>query len=209
MSATPVRRADDDTQPIPVIPARGRHAAPRSGRSFLGWMGLLGREALVVLLVAVAALILIRVLPGQLAYVADDAMEPTLTSGDRVIVSSLTAPGAGDVVLVRAPETWATPGGLAVVRVAAVAGQRVACCDEAGRITVDGLPVDEPYLTGATDQVEFDVTVPDGRIFVLADRREAARDSRAMIDETAGALPLDDVVGRVVFVVWPPRGQLD
>ncbi len=208
MSATPVRRADDDTQPIPVIPARGRHAAPRSGRSFLGWVGLLGREALVVVLVAVAALILIRVLPGQIAYVADDAMEPTLISGDRVIVSSLTAPDAGDVVLVRAPEAWATPGGLAVVRVAAVAGQRVACCDEAGRITVDGVPVDEPYLAGATDQVEFDVTVPDGRIFVLADRREAARDSRAMIDEAGGALPMDDVVGRVVFVVWPPRGQL-
>ena len=209
MTAGPVvRRADDDTQPIPVVASRGRHAAPRPKRSAGAWALIAAREAGIVLGLAVSALLLLRLLAGQVAYVADDAMEPTVSSGDRVIITPWGQPRQGEVVLVRSPAAWGSPDGTAVVRVVAVGGQRVTCCDGDGRVRVDGTPLDEPYVAGPTDQVEFDVTVPDGRIFVLADRRTTARDSRAILDERSGSLALDDVLGRVVVVAWPPRGPV-
>lgn len=166
------------------------------------------REAVIVLAVVAVIVVAARLLLGQVAYVADDAMEPTLSAGDRVVVTTWGTPSAGDVVLVRSPQTWGSATGTAVARIIAVEGQRVACCDEAGRVTVDGQDLDEAYLMGPTDQMEFDVTVPAGRVFVLADRRDTARDSRATLDIDGGSLPSEDVLGRVVLVAWPPRGPV-
>jgi signal peptidase I len=67
----------------------------------------------------------------------------------------------------------------------------------------------EPYVAGATDQVEFDTVVPSGRVFVLVDDRATARDSRALLDTQGGTLAVDDVLGRVVLVAWPPRGSVN
>jgi signal peptidase I len=202
-----VRRPDDDTQPIPVV--RGRHAAPRPKRSPGQWAVVIAREAGIVAAIVVALVIVARLVIGQVAYVADDAMEPTLSAGERVVVTAWGQPGPGDIVLVRSPEGWAATAETAVSRIIAVGGQRVACCDDAGRITVDGTPLDEPYVAGATDQLEFDVVVPDGRVFVLADNRATARDSRALLDTEGGTLPVDDVLGRVTLVAWPPRGLVN
>lgn len=207
MTAPSVRRPDDDTQPIPVV--RGRHAAPRPRRSPGQWAVLVAREVGIVAAIVVALAIVARLVIGQVAYVADDAMEPSLSAGDRVIVTTWGQPGPGEVVLVRSPEGWAATAETAVSRVIAVGGQRVACCDDAGRITVDGDPLDEPYVAGATDQLDFDVVVPDGRVFVLADDRSTARDSRALLDTEGGTLPVDDVLGRVILVAWPPRGPVN
>lgn len=207
MTVPSVRRPDDDTQPIPVV--RGRHAAPRPKRSPGQWAVLIAREAGIVAAIVVALVIVARLVIGQVAYIADDAMEPTLSAGERVIVTTWGQPGPGDIVIVRSPEGWAATAATAVSRIIAVGGQRVACCDDAGRITVDGAPLDEPYVAGATDQLDFDVVVPDGRVFVLADNRATARDSRALLDTEGGTLPVDDVLGRVTLVAWPPRGPVN
>lgn len=206
MTVPSVRRPDEDTQPIPVV--RGRHAAPRPKRSAGQWAVRVAREAGIVAAIVVAFLIIARLVVGQVAHVADDAMEPTLSAGDRVVVTAWGEPASGDVVMVRTPEGWATPSDTSVARIIAVGGQRVLCCDGAGRITIDGAPLDEPYVAGATDQVDFDVTVPKGRVFVLADDRATARDSRALLDTGDGTLAADDVLGRVVLVAWPPRGPV-
>ena len=206
MTVPSVRRPDEDTQPIPVV--RGRHAAPRPKRSAGQWAVRVAREAGIVAAIVVAFLIIARLVVGQVAHVADDAMEPTLSAGDRVVVTAWGEPASGDVVMVRTPEGWATPSDTSVARIIAVGGQRVVCCDGAGRITIDGAPLDEPYVAGATDQVDFDVTVPKGRVFVLADDRATARDSRALLGTGDGTLAADDVLGRVVLVVWPPRGPV-
>lgn len=123
--------------------------------------------------IVVALVIVARLVLGQVAYVADDAMEPTLRAGERVLVSGWGEPQSGDVVLLQAPEGWQLPADTAFARLIAQAGQRVACCDESGRITVDGAALEEPYLDGPTDQIPFDVIVPAGRAFVLADDRGA------------------------------------
>lgn len=206
MTVPSVRRPDEDTQPIPVV--RGRHAAPRPKRSAGQWAVRVAREAGIVAAIVVAFLIIARLVVGQVAHVADDAMEPTLSAGDRVVVTAWGEPASGDVVMVRTPEGWATPSDTSVARIIAVGGQRVVCCDGAGRITIDGAPLDEPYVAGASDQVDFDVTVPKGRVFVLADDRATARDSRALLGTGDGTLAADDVLGRVVLVAWPPRGPV-
>ena len=207
MSTPSLQRPDDDTQPIPVV--RGRHAAPRPKRSPQQWALVIAREAGIIAAIVVVIVIAVRLIVGQLAYVVDDAMEPTLVAGDRVVVTTWGDPGVGDVVLVRSPEGWATASDTSVVRIIATSGQRVACCDDSGRVTVDGVPLQESYVSGASDQVAFDTAVPPGRIFVLVDDRATARDSRALLDVEGGTLSTDDVLGRVVLVAWPPRGPLD
>ena len=197
-------RPQDDTQPIPVV--RGRHAAPKGRRTAGQWAVVIAREVGIVAAAVAVIVIAARLVLGQVAYVADDAMSPTLAPGERVLVSPWGMPAAGDVVLVRSPDAWGTLSSDAIARVIAVGGQRVACCDDAGSITLNGAPLTEPYVSGATDQVTFDVTVPEGRVFVLVDDRDAARDSRAILDVDQGTLAVADVRGRVIAVLVPPRG---
>jgi signal peptidase I len=90
-----------------------------------------------------------------------------------------------------------------VKRVIATGGDRIACCDDQGRIVLNGVPLNENYIVGPTDQVFFDVTIPDDGVFVMGDNRGDSRDSRFHLDVNNGAVPTDNVVGRVVIVVWP------
>ena len=93
-----------------------------------------------------------------------------------------------------------------VKRVIAVGGDRIRCCDAAGRIVLNGVPLDESsYIKpgAGTDQVRFDVTVPADAVFVMGDNRANSRDSRYHLDVDSGGVPLGNVVGKVVLVVWP------
>ena len=99
-----------------------------------------------------------------------------------------------------------------VKRVIATGGQTVECCDDENRVLVDGEPLDEPYvyLDGqdpATPNVVAafgPVTVPEGRMFVMGDHRNASADSRAHIDDQyQGTVPVDAVIGRAFVILWP------
>lgn len=100
------------------------------------------------------------------------------------------------------------PDTVFVKRVIGVAGDRVACCDTEGRITVNGVPIDESqylYPGDSASTVAFDVLVPEGTLWVMGDHRSASADSRAHLgDPGGGFVPVDQVLGKVFVIIWPP-----
>ena len=194
------------------------------------------RDLLVIVGTAVVLSLLIKTFLARSFFIPSSSMEQTLHVNDRVIVNQLVpAPmkvQRGDVVVFRDPGGWLNAGpnpeltplqralqfiGISpdtsndylIKRVIGVGGDRVQCCDTDGNLSVNGTPIDEPYVVipeGEHDAsgVDFDVTVPEGSLWVLGDNRYASRDSRYNQDQPShGFVPLDLVVGRAVIINWP------
>jgi len=196
-------------------------------------VGALLREVSIIVICALVLSALVRAFVLQAFYVPSASMEQTLLPSDRIVAAKLTTKISGvrrgEVVVFRDPGGWLplpTPGpggwegfvreaatfvGLLpsesgqdlVKRVIAVGGDRIACCDSQGRIVLNGVSLDEPYLNGATDQVRFDVTLPQDTVFVMGDNRGDSRDSRFHLEELNGGVPVDDVVGRAFLIAYP------
>jgi signal peptidase I len=194
------------------------------------------RDVAVIVLAAILISFLIKTFLVRSFYIPSPSMEDTLLVNDRILVNELV-PGVvgiehGDVVVFKDPGGWlppqqaAAPGpiewllevvGLTapdsndhlVKRVIGLPGDRVACCDDFGHLMVNGVSVNEPYITLsngtiAASAVEFDVVVPEGHLWVMGDNRNNSRDSRYHRDQPGnGFVPIDDVVGRAVLVTWP------
>jgi len=147
------------------------------------------------------AVILIFTFLLRVANVDGESMLPTLTEGDRLIVSHLFyEPKAGDIVIVNSEKL----NKAIVKRVIAVAGQSVEIDPEAGTVKVDGVILDEPYILEATNEDEgyhdYPVTVPPDCVFVMGDNRMNSTDSRS---EWVGFVEDEDILGKVVFRIFP------
>jgi signal peptidase I len=202
--------------------------------SRFGQRGWSGRRITVLVVAAALVVALIRALLVQSFVVPTGSMAPTVRAGDRVLVSRLAyrtgSVERGDVIVfdgsgVFAPESAPARSPLAaagravaalfslpvgsqdyVKRVVGLPGERVVCCDAAGRLTVDGTPLPEPYVNpgDAASTVRFDVVVPSDRLWVMGDHRSDSADSRAHLgDPGGGTVPVNRVVGRVVTIYWP------
>lgn len=93
-----------------------------------------------------------------------------------------------------------------IKRVIGIGGDRVLCCDDDDKLTINGEAIDEPYLYPGdkSSNSSFDVTVPDGFIWVMGDHRGASADSRFNTDDAnKGFVPLSAVTGRAFAIVWP------
>ncbi|MDO0914437.1 signal peptidase I [Streptomyces sp. DT2A-34] len=139
-----------------------------------------------------------------LSSVSSENMRPTYDIGDRIVVERVGADevGRGDVVLYTAPERYQDRASMQ--RVIGVGGDRIVCCEGMDtareRITVNGKPLREPYVKdGIADGMHrpYDVTVPEGRLFLLGDHRQNSRDSRFFAEDHGGTVPVGAVVGRV------------
>jgi len=142
----------------------------------------------------------------------------------------------GDVVVFKDPGGWLTPQvevpvnpfvgavdavlafvGLSapdsndhlIKRVIGLPGDTVICCNDFGQITVNGVPLEEPYIdlppdiTKATRD-DFEVTVPEGKLWVLGDNRYNSADSAFHRDDlNEGFVPINNVVGRALLISWP------
>lgn len=93
-----------------------------------------------------------------------------------------------------------------IKRIIGLPGDTVECCEEQGRVTVNGVPLDEPYLAeGALpSEMEFSVVVPEGYLWVMGDNRQNSQDSRyKQGNPGGGAIPIENVVGVAFVTLWP------
>ncbi|MBI5161368.1 MAG: signal peptidase I [Micrococcales bacterium] len=91
-----------------------------------------------------------------------------------------------------------------IKRVIGLPGDKVTCCTSLGRVSVNGVPLTEPYILVTTDQRPFSVTVPKKSLWVMGDNRGNSKDSRFNQDQPGkGFVPYSDVVGRAILISWP------
>ncbi len=93
-----------------------------------------------------------------------------------------------------------------VKRVIGTAGDKIVCCDADGKITINGVPITEPYVSSGQvpSAIEFDVEVPAGSLWVMGDNRGNSEDSRYHGDlPSKGFVSTEWVVGRAMVISWP------
>ena len=95
-----------------------------------------------------------------------------------------------------------------IKRIIGLPGDHVVCCDVQKRLTVNGVPLNEPYLFpgDSPSQESFNIVVPAGKVWVMGDHRSFSADSRPHDENSGGAkgsVPESLIVGRAITVVWP------
>jgi signal peptidase I len=190
-------------------------------------------ETILLLVLALVLSAVVKTFFVQMFFVPSGSMMPLFVDNDRILVQKVSYWAGdvhrGDVVVFDDPGgQWLGPegaptlspvqkalsaiglyptGGHLVKRVIGIGGDKVVCCDSQGRVTVNGVPLNEnAYImpgSSPSDQ-RFSVTVPTGRLWVMGDNRSNSADSRSHEGlRGGGTVPDKDVVGKVWAIVWP------
>ena len=155
---------------------------------------LRGTISVLTYMAAVAALIATLALP--VLQIEGTSMEPTLTSGDIVLLTKTTTFGRGDIC------GFAWNNKILIKRVIGIPGDWIEI-DTDGTVYLNGEKLDEPYAAqiafGECD-LEFPFQVPQEQYFVLGDMRESSIDSRNTL---VGCVEYDQIIGKIFFRIWP------
>lgn len=209
-------REDETSSSRPRRADRSKGSEPGVG-AFL-------KELPVLLLVAFVLAFLLRTFVIQVFYIPSQSMEPTLQVNDRMVVEKVTYqfrdPARGEVVVFEGELTNVASVdesvGTQVVRgvgqflglvpanardfvkrVIGLPGDVITVED--GVVSVNDVPIDEPYVVYGENKTQGPYEVPEGKLFFLGDNRPNSSDSRY----TLGMVDLDRVVGRAVVIIWP------
>lgn len=153
------------------------------------------------LVLAILVMVLIFSFFFRVIRVSGDSMEPTLQSGDSLIVwAAGYEPEVGDIIVVDGDIDY---GKALVKRLIAVEGDVVDIDAETGAIIVNGVTLEEDYILEdnyTRGNIIYPITVPEGTIFVLGDNRNNSGDSRF---SSIGFIDEQDILGKVVFRHFP------
>lgn len=128
---------------------------------------------------------------GWLGSIPETPKEPIQELGDFILGTfGITAPDSAEHL---------------VKRVIGLPGDKVVCCDPEGFVTVNGVPITEPYIgSNSPSELEFSVEVPADHYWVMGDNRPNSTDSRYHQDlPTKGFIPMSVVVGNAFIISWP------
>lgn len=160
-------------------------------------LGTLMRELVASVLPALVIVLLVNIFLGQATRVDGQSMEPNLHDHQRLIIEKVSYhfhnPRRGDIVVLRPPQRQTIP---LIKRVIGLPGETIEIHDN--HVYIDGVLLEEPYLTQTTWGTLTPQLVPEDHIFVLGDNRGSSNDSRVF-----GPIPLDDVIGRAWLRYWP------
>jgi signal peptidase I len=153
-------------------------------------------DVLETLVLAVVLFVSINLISARIR-VDGDSMNPTLISGEYVIVNRVSyrlgSPQRGDIIVFHFPRD---PREEYIKRVIGLPGDQVEI--NQGQVYVNGQPLEESYLKVKTNY-SGTWQVPEGQLFVLGDNRNNSSDSHDW-----GTVPMDYVVGKAILVYWPP-----
>lgn len=154
------------------------------------------RSTVYTLITVAAISILVATLWLPVLQIYGSSMTPTLSDGEIVISIKTSDFEPGDII------SFYFNNKILIKRVICAEGDWIDI-DEEGTVYVNGVELDEPYLTekalGECD-IKLPYQVPDGRVFVMGDHRSTSVDSRST---TVGCVSQEQIVGKIVFRVWP------
>lgn len=158
-------------------------------------------EIFETIIIAVAAVFLIRTFIAQPFLVSGASMEPTFSNGNYLLIDELTyrfrEPERGEVVVFRYP---ADPSSFFIKRIIGLPGEKIII--ENGIISIiaggENKILTEPYIWRHKTGGRFETTLGVGQYFVLGDNRDASFDSRSW-----GPLNRENIVGLVRLRLWP------
>jgi signal peptidase I len=184
---------DENIENYPLEEPTGEtESPPQKTKWFRGLMDIV--ETLVI---SVALFLVINSITARIR-VDGFSMVPTLQDGEFVIVNKLAyrfgAPHLGDVIVFRYPRD---PRQEYIKRVVGLPGDHLMM--QNGQLSVNGVEIVEPYIA-ASPRYNGEWFVPEDSLFVLGDNRNNSSDSH-----TWGQVPLENVIGKALFVYWPPE----
>lgn len=156
-------------------------------------------STLSVLAVIAAVAVLVSTLFLPVIQVSGNSMEPTLSDGDVLVLLKSKRYERSQLCYI----SWQNK--MLLKRIIGLPGD-VVSIDTQGNVTVNGALLDEPYVSDKTlgeCDVTFPCQVPEGKVFVLGDHRSTSIDSRS---SEIGCVDQDQIVGFVLFQVWPIGG---